>query len=370
MSKVSVIVPVYGVEAYVRECVESILAQTFTDYEAILVDDGSPDGCGAILDEYAARDPRVRVIHKENGGLSSARNAGLEAATGDYVYFVDGDDRIRPELLEKVVPKMDLGYDLVIFNHERFPVPWEEKGFLTEEAEVVPGEGPQMHEFLCTDFIRGKYHWEVWNRIYSREIIEKHHLRFMDNRKIFMEDLAFNFCYMPFVRRFYCLTDLLYEYRMREGSIMADRKGKTYLKESVALVRELRDFYRSHPETAYLGEHFLPIYYMIARGGLRHLDRARLAACKSVGYARRYVRREVEDWEEFTEQCTALVGNREMFRHYIGFRTKREQLMEWTFVNAVCGKPTVLRHLLSVGYNLAGIPGYFYLKYKVMRRRN
>ena len=89
MPEVSVIVPVYKVEAYLRRCVDSILAQTFTDFELILVDDGSPDNCGAICDEYAEKDNRVRVIHKENGGVSSARNAGLDAAAGNYICFVE-----------------------------------------------------------------------------------------------------------------------------------------------------------------------------------------------------------------------------------------------------------------------------------------
>ena len=91
---VSVIVPIYKVEKYLRQCVDSILAQTYTNLEVILVDDGSPDKCGAICDEYAAKDERVRVIHKENGGVSDARNAGLDAARGEYLAFVDGDDYI------------------------------------------------------------------------------------------------------------------------------------------------------------------------------------------------------------------------------------------------------------------------------------
>lgn len=97
----SVIVPIYGVEPYLRQCVDSILEQTLGDLELILVDDGSQDGCPAICDAYAARDPRVRVVHKANGGLVSARQAGMELARGDYVVNVDGDDWIAPDLLER-----------------------------------------------------------------------------------------------------------------------------------------------------------------------------------------------------------------------------------------------------------------------------
>ena len=92
MPSVSVIIPVYNIESYIEECIESVLAQTWQDYELILVDDGSTDGSGTILDRYGERDKRITVIHKENGGLSSARNAGLDAAIGKYIYFLDGDD--------------------------------------------------------------------------------------------------------------------------------------------------------------------------------------------------------------------------------------------------------------------------------------
>ena len=99
MPEISVIVPVYRVEPYLRRCVDSILSQTFTDFELILVDDGSPDNCGAICDEYTLKDSRVRVIHKQNGGLSDARNAGIDIAQGNYLTFVDSDDWIHKDYL-------------------------------------------------------------------------------------------------------------------------------------------------------------------------------------------------------------------------------------------------------------------------------
>lgn len=97
---ISIIVPIYNVEKYLRRCIDSILVQTYTDFELILVDDGSPDGCPAICDEYAQTDGRIRVIHRENGGLSAARNSGLDTTKGEYVTFVDSDDWVHPEYLE------------------------------------------------------------------------------------------------------------------------------------------------------------------------------------------------------------------------------------------------------------------------------
>lgn len=117
MAKVSVIVPVYKVEQYLNRCVESILNQTYKDFELILVDDGSPDKCGEICDKFVEQDSRVKCIHKKNGGVSSARNEALDIAVGEYIYFVDSDDWIEPELLEQCVKSINLyGADIVIFD--------------------------------------------------------------------------------------------------------------------------------------------------------------------------------------------------------------------------------------------------------------
>lgn len=105
MSKISVIVPVYNAEEYLRLCVDSILAQTFTDFELLLIDDGSKDNSGVICDQYAAKDSRVRVFHKENGGVSSARNLGLENAKGDWIIFIDSDDWIADEMFKDIYEK-------------------------------------------------------------------------------------------------------------------------------------------------------------------------------------------------------------------------------------------------------------------------
>ena len=124
MCKVSIIVPVYNVDKFLHKCVDSILAQTLTDFELLLVDDGSKDNSGLICDKYAAKDSRVRVFHKENGGVSSARNLGLENAQGDWIIFIDSDDWIEPNMLKDIYEKAILEHaDLVycdlrmIFNN-------------------------------------------------------------------------------------------------------------------------------------------------------------------------------------------------------------------------------------------------------------
>lgn len=169
---VTVIVPVYNVEPWLRECVDSILNQTFRDFELILVDDGSPDGCGAICDEYARRDSRVRVIHKENGGLSSARNAGLRIARGEYIAFVDSDDFIAPNMLRRLVDAAaHFQADAVMFNYHAHYSP-DYAGTKSQDssfAAAVMGNG----EF--SKFLAHPDHWPaciVWNKLYKRHVWE------------------------------------------------------------------------------------------------------------------------------------------------------------------------------------------------------
>lgn len=145
MPVISVIVPVYRVEKYIRRCVDSILAQSFRDYELILVDDGSPDYSGVICNEYATRDPRIRVIHKENGGLSSARNAGIDAASGEYLFFMDSDDVIHPDTLGILYECIDkTGAEISVGEFTRFSkedsitfLPWDEKYTVLTNLEAL-----------------------------------------------------------------------------------------------------------------------------------------------------------------------------------------------------------------------------------------
>lgn len=168
--KLSIIVPVYNVEKYLCRCVDSILAQTFTDYELILVDDGSPDGCPAICDGYALKDPRVRVIHKSNGGLSDARNAGLDIAQGDYIGFVDSDDYIEPQMYQRLIEALELhDADLVAC------------GILQErENGQITGRWPGLTEdriYGRQDFldhfypdVRRNILPAAWNKVYKKRL--------------------------------------------------------------------------------------------------------------------------------------------------------------------------------------------------------
>ncbi len=172
MDLISVIVPVYNVEGYLRRCVDSILAQTYENLEILLVDDGATDSSGAICDEYASKDPRVRVIHKENGGLSSARNAGIDEARGDYLAFVDSDDWIEPEtyayllgLIRKYNVKLSYTgrYDVEEATGERTV------GLCPEKEEKIPAQ-----EFVGRIFLWDHVDSAACDKLYHSSLFEHH----------------------------------------------------------------------------------------------------------------------------------------------------------------------------------------------------
>ena len=166
---ISVIIPVYRVEAYLRRCVDSVLAQTYTQTEVILVDDGSPDGCPAICDAYAREDGRVRVIHQENAGLSGARNAGIEAAKGAWLSFVDSDDYLAPEFLERLYRAcVDTGSEMSVCRWEyvRGEQPVPERG--SGKLEVCSGR-EMLARLYQPD---GAYFVVAWNKLYRRELFQ------------------------------------------------------------------------------------------------------------------------------------------------------------------------------------------------------
>ena len=129
----SIIIPVYNVEKYLRDCLDSVLAQTYPDWEAVCVNDGSTDGSGTILEEYASKDSRFKVITKANGGLSSARNAGLERAEGDYVLFLDSDDWLEVKALE-ILANNTIGEDMVCFSGRRY---FESRGVFQPSDQLI-----------------------------------------------------------------------------------------------------------------------------------------------------------------------------------------------------------------------------------------
>ena len=225
MCRVSVIVPVYQVEAYLPACLDSILAQTFRDFELILVDDGTRDGCPAIMDAYAARDARIRQIHKKNGGLSSARNAGLDAARGEFIAFVDSDDTVEPTLLEDAVRAADeTGAEQVLFNYRLVDELGVHEPYLPITDEVIDLEQYGLANYYYYYWMPYRHGQEAWSKLYRRSVIEENGLRYAPNDEIFAEDTLFSAMYLLHTRRIAALSGAYVNYMQRAGSLMAAKK--------------------------------------------------------------------------------------------------------------------------------------------------
>lgn len=189
MPLVSVVVPVYKAEKHIAKCVESILNQTHCNLELLLVDDGSPDQSGKICDEYAAKDPRVLVFHTENGGVSHARNTGIDHATGEYLVFVDSDDWVSPQYIQNLLPRQ--GEDLVHSGYIRVVDGQEEDRVFWKEHSTLKA---QWKEQFAKNWSEGAL-MAPWGNSYKRRIIEQHGIRFNTEIDI-AEDELFNLEYL------------------------------------------------------------------------------------------------------------------------------------------------------------------------------
>ena len=227
MCRVSVIVPVYQVEAYLAKCLDSILAQTFTDFECILVDDGTKDDCPRIMADYAAKDGRIRCIHKENGGLSSARNAGLDIARGEYIAFVDSDDTVEPTMLADAVAAAERsGAQLVIYNYRLVTEAGAQDAYLPMRDETLDLKQMGLANYFYRYWMPYVHGQEAWCRLYRRDIIENHHLRYAPNDEVFAEDTLFSAMYLMHVHTLAALAKPYVNYLQRGDSLMGMRKPK------------------------------------------------------------------------------------------------------------------------------------------------
>lgn len=240
---VSIIVPIYNAEQYLRRCVDSILNQEYTDYELLLVNDGSTDASGDICEEYGDRDPRVIVIQKENTGVSDSRNRALERARGKYLQFLDSDDWITPDATRLFVRAAEeYGCDMVISDFYR--VVGERlspKGDIEEEGVLTREEFAAHMMENPADF----YYGVLWNKLYRRDIVEEHKLR-MDTDISWCEDFMFNLEYIRHARRFYALHTPIYYYVKTKGSLASQgmNLSKT-IKMKLTVFTYYKDFYKN-----------------------------------------------------------------------------------------------------------------------------
>lgn len=231
---VSIIIPVYNVERFLGECLDSVLVQTFGDFEAVCVNDGSTDRSPQILEAYAAADPRIRIINQENGGLSAARNAGLAHAQGKYVAFLDSDDLLTPDMLEKTVAKAEeMQADIVIFDYFVLEDDTGRLGHYRDQAIYADLDGsvfslsqaPQMAQFIG-----------VWDRLFRRDFLERYHFEYPVGR--YYEDVTYCFQTELRANRIALIADHLYYYRRNvAGSITGGEYGSERHREDYLYVQ-------------------------------------------------------------------------------------------------------------------------------------
>ena len=222
--KISVVVPVYNVEKYLRECVDRLLRQTVPAHEIILVDDGSKDNSGVICDEYAAQYTQVKVVHKQNAGLGMARNTGLEHVTGDFVTFVDSDDFCQTDMLEHFVNMVsETGCDTCKIGYNRVDL----SGGLLYPDALVPNSyrGVDVRKQLLPRMVgsapdkKDSIPMSAWCTLYSIDIIRTHDLWFVSERQWISEDIIFNIAYYMYAKHVVLSDYIGYNYRTNPKSL-------------------------------------------------------------------------------------------------------------------------------------------------------
>lgn len=230
MTKISIIVPVYKAEKFIRRCIDSILSQSYPNWELLLVDDGSPDNSGAICDEYELKDERIRVFHKQNGGVSSARNFALDRISGEYITFVDSDDWITRDCLHTCIETVEnLNLDLLQFGFNKINANSEIIFSQTLGTEVLP-----LKEYLKA----GKFNLCAAGSVLRADIIEKNNLMFDEDIK-YGEDQIFMYRYMLYVDRCKSIPQCFYSYFENEMSATSLKQKSSDLIRSIEGLAEV-----------------------------------------------------------------------------------------------------------------------------------
>lgn len=238
---VSVIIPVYNVEQYLKQCVDSVLSQTYQNIEIILVDDGSTDYSGDICDQYKSTDKLIRVIHQKNAGLSEARNQGVDSAIGDYVYFLDSDDWIQKEMLSSLIKRIqDTNADIVFFDSKSFED--SDKGYQIPQRYIRKHDYPTDDGLTVFEQMQAnkEFHSAVPLMFIRKSFLDKSTIRFYPG--ILYEDMLFTFEVLTKAEKVAQCKEAFYQRRYRSNSITQSKvKEKNYL-SAATVYRELVAF--------------------------------------------------------------------------------------------------------------------------------
>lgn len=239
-SMISVIVPVFRVEKFLEKCIQSVLKQTYGDFELILVDDGSDDNCPAICDRYAKEDERIKVIHKQNGGIGDTRNAGLQIAQGEYITFVDSDDYIHPQMLEMCMKSFQKEPDIDIAMCPFEKVEEEDNRAYEAQKEVKESYQLFSHIEIIQEMFAADYEAYIvsWNKVYKRKLFEG--ILFPVGK--IHEDIFTTYKLLYNAKALALMDEKMYYYRQRVGSAMSAFHVKGYYDDLEAINERLQFF--------------------------------------------------------------------------------------------------------------------------------
>lgn len=286
---ISVIVPVYKVENYLRQCLDSIINQTYKNLEIILVDDGSPDNCPKICDEYAKNDKRIKVIHKENGGLSSARNAGLDVCTGEYISFIDSDDIVDKNFIERMYTKSkEYRSDICICNYAKFSDDENIGCFSKEEKNTVLSSEIVQEKMLEKNAV---LYIIMWNKLFKRYIFDC--IRFPLG-KINEDEAVIHYIYDRCKSDVLVINNILYFYRFNESSI-TNRKFSATRLDAMDAMKDRIEFYK-RKNNNHLYELSLIKYEYV-------LKRLYILTYKNVPNSKSYLKRIISEYRTVFKEC-------------------------------------------------------------------
>ncbi|MBE6127682.1 MAG: glycosyltransferase [Erysipelotrichaceae bacterium] len=284
--KLSIVVPVYNVENYLERCVNSLINQTFSNFEIILVDDGSPDRSGLMCDEYSKKDKRIHAVHKCNGGLSSARNAGMAVASGEYIGFVDSDDDVEPDMYEKLVNAAEeYQVDFVMADYlriendgRRFTKTLNIEAGYYDRQKIVDIILPNL---IMMESIEYGPFLSVWHCLYRREFLKDHNLLFDDQIR-WSEDNIFSAIMGYQCQSFYYLKgEALYHYYQNPGSITTSYRKGAWVVYSL-MNRHLHDFFDQVTDYDFSRQLKLHLIYYACNCISQELTKARKEAIEGI----------------------------------------------------------------------------------------
>lgn len=303
---VSVVIPVYNVEAYLDRCVSSVVSQTYRNLQIILVDDGSPDRCPQMCDSWAQRDSRIQVIHKLNAGLGMARNSGMDAAEGKYIFFFDSDDYVDATIVEKCVSSAEANdADAVIFGR------WDLCEDMSMTQRPVAADCLVFHEdTICSELLPGMFTYDrgfgisAWGKMYHLDTFRQNNVRFFSEKEIISEDAYFALEFYPKAKTVTIVPECLYYYYKRSTSLSRQYRPDRQMKNDVFLEKSLECIRKYNlPEEVKISLQVRYHFYTIA--AMKQI----MMSCLSETQKKRLL------WEVFSDRVLHNTLTPEVIRH-------------------------------------------------------